>query len=118
MGQQVPCEAKIIGATLKRLRKAAGLSLMDIARALEVSYQQVQKYETGNNRFPLEKLHQLKEFYNIDYDVFFAGLSGGGPLLCSEEAQGIVSYGMKLNMMSDKALQAKLLKALDIFLFD
>ena len=75
MGKRVPEAAKIVGTTLKNLREAAGLSLKDISSVLGVSYQQVQKYERGQNRFPVEKLFELKSFYGVAYDDFFAGLS-------------------------------------------
>lgn len=74
MGQKVPDSAKMVGKRLKSLREAAGLSLKDISSILNVSYQQVQKYERGHNRFPVEKLFKLKQFYGVGYDDFFSGL--------------------------------------------
>lgn len=74
MGKRVPETAKIVGETLKNLREAAGLSLKDISAVLGVSYQQVQKYEQGANRFPVEKLFELKKFYGVGYEDFFAGM--------------------------------------------
>lgn len=75
MGRRVPKTAVKIGKVLIALRKDAGLSLSDIARHLGISYQQVQKYERGENRLPLEKLHSLKEFYGVPYEMFFNSLS-------------------------------------------
>jgi transcriptional regulator with XRE-family HTH domain len=66
--------AHLIGQTLRRLRLQAGLTQNNIARELGVSFQQVQKYETGRNALPMEKLLILKTFYNVPFDVFFEGI--------------------------------------------
>lgn len=47
------------------------LSQQDIAQILSVSYQQVQKYERGTNRLPIEHLCALQKFYNVSFDRFF-----------------------------------------------
>lgn len=62
---------KTIGDNLRWLRKDRGYTQKMIARHLGVSFQQVQKYETGQNKIPIEKLYQLKHMYQISYDVFF-----------------------------------------------
>ncbi len=51
------------------------LTQTKLANFLDVTFQQVQKYEHGVNRIPVEKLYQLKHFYNVPYGIFFHGLS-------------------------------------------
>lgn len=63
-----------IGKNLARLRRRAGIGLVDVAQVLGVSYQQVQKYETGRNRISAARLYRLKWLYDVPYDVFFEGL--------------------------------------------
>ncbi len=63
-----------ISHNIKSLRLATGYNLHYIADLLEVSYQQVQKYERGTNRLPLDKLVKLRALYDVPYDIFFAGL--------------------------------------------
>lgn len=72
--KRVPEEAAIIGFNLRHLRKNARLSQGDIAGLLDISFQQVQKYETGENRFPIEKLFILKHYYGVPYGYFFKGM--------------------------------------------
>lgn len=63
--------ARHIGRNLRDLRMGAGLSMVDISHYLSVSYQQIQKYERGSNRLPIEKLYILKCLYDIPYERFF-----------------------------------------------
>jgi len=47
---------KLVGEKLRRLRLEAGLSQRDLAQRLELSHQQIQKYERGDNALPLERI--------------------------------------------------------------
>jgi transcriptional regulator with XRE-family HTH domain len=64
-------DAAVIGRNLISLRRSMALSQADIGAVLGLSYQQVQKYERGYNRLPIEHLQALKQFYNVPYDAFF-----------------------------------------------
>lgn len=66
--------SKIVGFNLKSLRKNKKLSQKDISGILSVSYQQVQKYESGFSMLPIEKLYRLKHYYGVTYDTFFEGM--------------------------------------------
>ncbi len=61
-----------LGRNLRVLRLHAGLSMADLSRHLAVSYQQIQKYERGTNRLPIEKLCALKRLYGVPYERFFS----------------------------------------------
>ncbi len=52
--KRVPPEARIIRKNLRNLRRRAGLSQVALGRRIDVSFQQVQKYENGQNRLPLK----------------------------------------------------------------
>ena len=63
-----------LGKKLKLFRKAQGLSQKDLAQALNITFQQVQKYETGKNRMSAVTLYQLSKILNININSFFEGL--------------------------------------------
>lgn len=65
-----------VGKNLKIMRMDRGYTQKEIAVALNVSFQQVQKYETGKNRLPIDKLLALKKFYDVPFDIFFEGKAG------------------------------------------
>lgn len=54
-----------IGAALKNHRMVAGLSQRDIADALQISPQQLQKYETGTNRVSFSRLIEVCQILGI-----------------------------------------------------
>lgn len=66
--------SKIIGGNITELREAARLSRRDLARMMGVSYQQLYKYERGQNRISGVNMVYLKFYLNADYNEFFKGL--------------------------------------------
>ena len=74
MAKKSPRAAIIIGQNIRRQRLNAGYTLTEIGQELGVSFQQIQKYETGRNHLPMEKLLALKAFYDVPFDVFFEGI--------------------------------------------
>ncbi|MGZ9097541.1 MAG: helix-turn-helix domain-containing protein [Micavibrio sp.] len=70
-------DGRVIAENLKTLRDCAGLSQADIAGFLGVSYQQVQKYEAGINRIPLQLLPPLCDALGVPVEAFFSGVHYG-----------------------------------------
>ena len=60
-------------ARLRVFRKVAGLTLADVAEALGVTYQQVQKYEAGINQIPLSALPALCDLLGVPVDQLLFG---------------------------------------------
>ena len=72
--KRVPPEARLIGRNFRTLREQAGLTQKEIAHRLGVSFQQIQKYERGENRLPVDRLHALKNILGVSYHAFFKGM--------------------------------------------
>lgn len=62
---------KIIGENIRSLRQAEKLSQRHLADIIGVTFQQVQKYESGLNRLPMEALYILHKHFGLPYDYFF-----------------------------------------------
>ena len=60
-----------IGKKLRFLRKKYNLTQNNLADLLGVTYQQVQKYESGKNRILASKLFYLSEILKIPMEYFF-----------------------------------------------
>jgi transcriptional regulator with XRE-family HTH domain len=63
-----------IGECLRQQRRRAGWSQEALARAIGVSFQQIQKYKRGLNRLTSSKLHAVAKTLKIDIDDLFEGL--------------------------------------------
>ncbi len=61
----------VIGNNIRALRIKSNLSLNDVAKTLNVTYQQLQKYENGSNRICASKLHDIALFFGVDINEFF-----------------------------------------------
>ncbi len=55
-----------MGQTLRKYRKAAGLSQAELGQAVGVSFQQIQKYETGDNRVSISRLFRIAEKLEVE----------------------------------------------------
>jgi transcriptional regulator with XRE-family HTH domain len=66
-----------IGKRLKLRRVQLGLSQQSLGLALGVTFEQVQKYETGNDRIEVARLQQIAEILNVPILFFFGGTLGG-----------------------------------------
>ena len=55
-----------LGETLRLYRRAAGMSQAELGAAAGVSFQQIQKYETGDNRVSVNRLFQLAQALRVD----------------------------------------------------
>lgn len=60
-----------IGARVRAAREAAGLSQSALASALNISFQQIQKYEKGRNRFSASALQRVADLLGVPVAQFF-----------------------------------------------
>ena len=60
-----------VGARIGLRRSALGLSQSALAQQLGISFQQVQKYETGQNRISASRLHRVATVLATSVDAFF-----------------------------------------------
>jgi transcriptional regulator with XRE-family HTH domain len=67
-----------IGKRVKLRRLQLGLSQESLGLALGVTFEQVQKYETGNDRIEVARLQQIAEILNVPILFFFGGTLSGG----------------------------------------
>lgn len=63
-----------VGQQIRAHRVELGLTQEDIAKALALSYQQVQKYETGANRVSAGRLYQIAGLLQVPVENFFKGV--------------------------------------------
>lgn len=66
-----------VGNLVRELRIRRGLTQQDLAEALGVSFQQLQKYERGSNRMGASRLVQVAAALQCSIKDLFMGIEGG-----------------------------------------
>src|SRR5262249_54402351 len=69
---------KHVGGQLRLRRAQIGMTQSDLGGKLGLSFQAVQKYETGENRISASRLYQLSRVLEVQMGYFFEGLEGTG----------------------------------------
>ncbi len=63
-----------VGKRLRDRRTMLGLSQEAVARAVGITFQQVQKYEKGANAMNASRLYEFAQFMRVEVAYFFDGL--------------------------------------------
>jgi len=69
--KRVSNDDKKIGAKIRLLRQISGTTQAKLARHLDISHQQLQKYEMGINKVSASKLIRISKILNISIYMFF-----------------------------------------------
>ena len=77
-----PIDAQV-GARVRMHRRMLRLTQGDLANALGITFQQVQKYEKGTNRIGAGRLQEIANFLRVPVGTFFEGTTP-----CSAEHNG------------------------------
>ena len=64
-----------VGQRIRDKRNERGMSQTEVANALGVTFQQVQKYERGTNRVGASRLFDLSGILSVPVQYFFEGLN-------------------------------------------
>lgn len=61
---------KIVGLQLKKIRLMRGYTQTRVAKAINITFQQIQKYERGTNECKAINLKKLSEYFDVSFDYF------------------------------------------------
>ncbi|MBL6772754.1 MAG: helix-turn-helix transcriptional regulator [Alphaproteobacteria bacterium] len=64
-----------VGQRLRQRRISLGITQEDMANALGLSFQQVQKYEKGMNRISSSRLWEIGRIVGVEVAYFFEGMN-------------------------------------------
>jgi len=67
-----------VGARLRLRRQLLGMSQQKLGAAVNLTFQQVRKYELGANRISASTLHRLAGALEVPITWFFEGIDGEG----------------------------------------
>ena len=96
-----------IGLRLRQRRMALGITQANLAKAVGLTFQQIQKYESGANQLVSSRLYELASVLRVPVSFFFEGLSrsersggtnfAGLTLLSTAEAQRLILSYWKID---------------------
>ena len=93
---------KHLGGKLKLRRLALGLTQTKVAKAINVTFQQIQKYEKGTNGVSSIRLLQISNYLKVPINYFFEDFSEY--LINLEKSQGghmNVNYNFLVKLYSE-----------------
>ena len=64
-----------VGAQLKKLRVRRQLSQQALAELLDLTFQQIQKYEGGKNRLSASRMYEISRHLQVTPSYFFEGIN-------------------------------------------
>ncbi|MFC2951811.1 helix-turn-helix domain-containing protein [Marinicaulis aureus] len=70
-----------VGRRLRQRRRLLGLTQEKLAQAVDIRFQQIQKYESGSNRISASRLWSLAKALDVSITYFFEGMNGAEPKL-------------------------------------
>lgn len=88
-----------LGGQIRAARRGRGWTQESLAEALGLTFQQVQKYETGANRVSATRLQEIACLLNLPFTSFFPENSTGG---VNGSYDGLI---VQLRTLSPAALQ-------------
>jgi transcriptional regulator with XRE-family HTH domain len=98
-----------VGERIRLRRTELGLTQEQLAAALDVSYQQIQKYETGANRVSAGRILEIARKLSVDVGYFFEGVSDDDPALPLEHGgrqRSAIELVRKFGQIKDPEVRA------------
>jgi transcriptional regulator with XRE-family HTH domain len=100
---------KHLGNKLKLRRLSLGLTQTKVAKAISVTFQQIQKYEKGTNGVSSIRLLQLANYLKVPVNYFFEDFSEYlNNLKRSQEGHMSINYNFLVKLYSELTNDQKL----------
>ena len=100
---------KHLGSKLRMRRLALGLTQTKVAQAINVTFQQIQKYEKGTNGVSSIRLLQLSNYLKVPINYFFEDFSEYAiNIEKSKEGHMNVNYNFLVKLYSELSADQKL----------
>lgn len=93
-----------VGARLRQLRKTARKSQSELGAAVDLTFQQIQKYELGTNRVSSSKLYAIAKWFGKPIGFFFEGYEDDAETPAAPSAERTVQAFLMTDEGSELAL--------------
>ncbi len=105
---------RIIGVTLRKLRKGKRISMKVLAPRVGITYQQLQKYENGQNRVTASRLLRIAAVLGEPIERFYSDAQAhmiGKPCIPESRSEDTMlrTYGALIFQIEDSVFRATLI---------
>ena len=106
--------SKMIGHKIKLSRKSLGLTQDQLARCLGLTFQQIQKYESGVNNVSICNLYKLSKILKVNVNYFINNniINKDNTDIETKELAKVVEYYNKIKNREMKNIALQLIKKL------
>lgn len=91
MTQRINPVDQNVGRRLRKRRIEMGMSQQAIGEALQLSFQQIQKYESGANRIAASRLYDISKSLGVEVGYFFEDVEEALTAKTGEDQESIES---------------------------
>ena len=96
-----------LGTKLRTRRLALGLTQTKVAQAINVTFQQIQKYEKGTNGISSLRIMQLANFLKVPVVYFYEDFSSyEGDTFANEKVENL-NYSFLVKLFSNLSVEQK-----------
>ena len=96
-----------LGKKLRMRRQSLGLTQTKVAQAINVTFQQIQKYEKGTNGVSSTRLMQLSKFLNLPITYFFQDYKDYKDADSTKDTSGNLNYSFLTSIFTDLSSEEK-----------
>ena len=107
-----------LGKKLRMRRLSLGLTQTKVAQAINVTFQQIQKYEKGTNGVSSNRLMQLSQFLKVPIIYFFQDYKEFKDLNQNEAMNEDLNYSFLSRAFSNLEVLFKICRILSFWILD
>ena len=94
-----------VGTKIRLTRAARGVSQQQLSEMLNISFQQLQKYERGINRISASRLWEISQALGVKTAYFFDGAEEGDVQEIEDMSTRTIELATRLNQISNEAVR-------------
>jgi transcriptional regulator with XRE-family HTH domain len=94
-----------VGTKIRLTRASRGISQQQLSEILQISFQQLQKYERGINRISASRLWEVSQALGVKVSYFFDGADGHDEQENEEISTRTIELATQINQISNEAVK-------------
>lgn len=102
-----------VGAMVRHYRIMKGISQQRMAEVLNLTFQQIQKYETGGNRMSPSALFYVAKYLGVAPSTFFEGLEQDGDVSPIHDIENDMEVMASINGVPQRRETMELIRAVE-----